>query len=452
MKSPRPVRRHFSIETLESRTVLAGSVAASVSEGLLTITGDNSNNSLAIYAGDVAGEVILAGATEDGTAANHTLVNGQVEPVTLEGVTGIRLDLQGGDDTVVATNLNLAGDLTALEGSGNDRLFLFGNTPGAPLIDLNGEGALQYGAVRVGGLVDVQGGAGNDLLRVVNAEVGGSLSYAGEAGNDRFVAGGNLSRNSIGGSLTLAMGQGDDSIFSIGQKVAGDVIVDDSLATTRGHVEFRNLRAGGDVTVTASPVNDVVALEGATIHADDVVINTGGGDDQVLVGLAALNSLSVETGTGDDTAIVRNLTVDTLIRVNTGADEDIVAVVSVVTDQLRVATGSGKDRIIVQFSDLNAIDAFFSTGYNDDVVDISHSTFSNLRVNAGDGADTLRLEGVTASQLFEYDGGPGVDAFYYSGQNQLSNKDVNNVDDDYDRDEDAADFDGGDTDGDGDED
>ncbi len=111
MPLARPARRSLRLETLEDRQVLSGMVSAVVQDGNLTITGNAAPNEIAIYAGDNPGEILIAGATTTGDASGNTVVNGSHAPVLLTGVTGnIAVNLAGGDDRVVVTNVNLAGN------------------------------------------------------------------------------------------------------------------------------------------------------------------------------------------------------------------------------------------------------------------------------------------------------------------------------------------------------
>ena len=96
-----------SIEIMEQRLFLSGSVLASVVHGNLTIRGNAAANSIVVdQAGLTAGQVRVSGAA--GTA-----INNQNAPVILSGITGgVSVRMGAGVDSVTLTNLSLPGNVT----------------------------------------------------------------------------------------------------------------------------------------------------------------------------------------------------------------------------------------------------------------------------------------------------------------------------------------------------
>src|SRR5438874_387391 len=108
-------------ESLESRLALAGNVTAALFAGGLLITGDNSANAILVEQVD---------ADSFRVTGLGTRVNGSFSPQQIDGVvTGIGIDMLGGNDAVTLRNLTVPGEgLGIVLGSGNDTLVLTGVT------------------------------------------------------------------------------------------------------------------------------------------------------------------------------------------------------------------------------------------------------------------------------------------------------------------------------------
>src|SRR4051812_21859695 len=107
-------RRFSPLETLESRTLLSGSVLVSVVGGNLIVRGDNAANVIVMdQTGLPAGQVRIPG--DLGTS-----INNQPLPVVLSGITrSATIKMLGGADTVTLSNMVLPGALTVSDhGSG----------------------------------------------------------------------------------------------------------------------------------------------------------------------------------------------------------------------------------------------------------------------------------------------------------------------------------------------
>jgi hypothetical protein len=389
-------------------------VGAVLTGDTLTITGDDASNQIAIYAGETEGEVIVAGGTDDD---GDTLVNDAAEPATFTGVTNIVLELAGGDDTAVITNLDLAGNLTADLGDGDDQLLINGavqdtdddeddddeideddEDDAASLIDLNGDEELVTGPVSIGGDVSVTGGDGSDLLSINDA--------------------------TIGGSLTADMGAGDDSVVIVTSDITGDVTVDDTEALRKSKVTLSDVTVGGDVTLTLSDKADQIWLRDVTVGTETdggiVSIDAADGNDSVaLRGLSAAE-LTVQTGDGSDRVRVRDAEVTGAIDVDLGTGHGAITVANSTAESLDITSTSTSRGVKVRLSNVEAVDAVLTLGDGNDQVDISGSDFETLAVSLAGGRDRLKLRGNNVTTTTTLDGGDGQDRLQKLKRNTLA--------------------------------
>src|SRR5436190_16531346 len=102
-----------SLERPESRSMLAGDVLAALVAGNLQITGDASDNNIAVQ--QLAGgnwQVSGIGTTINGAAANFATA----------GVNSISINLNGGNDTLNLHTGSVAGAVSVIAAAGNDNL------------------------------------------------------------------------------------------------------------------------------------------------------------------------------------------------------------------------------------------------------------------------------------------------------------------------------------------
>jgi len=410
-------------------------VGAVLEGDTLTITGDDANNQIAIYAGDTAGDVIVAGGTDDD---GETLINDTADPATFTGVTNVVLDLKGGDDTAVVTNLDLSGDLTADLGDGDDQLVINGtaqNADGddddgeeidddseddaASIITLNGNAELVAGAVSIGGDVSVTGGAGSDSVVASSATVAGDVTIDGEDGRDLL----SISDATIGGSLTANMGAGDDSVAVVSSDITGDVTVDDIEAFSRSSVMLRDVTIGGDVTLTLSDKADRVSLRNLTAGTDAgggaVSIDTAAGNDKVSIRNLTAADLSVLAGGGVDRVQLRGSDIAGDAAIDLGTDYGAVSVTGSTADSLDITSTSTSRGVQVRLSNVEAVDAVLTLGGGNDLLAISGSDFETLAADLGAGRDTLLLRSNDVSTTTTLNGGDGQDRLLKLKRNTL---------------------------------
>lgn len=264
-------RNPLSFESLEPKQLLAGDVTVSMVGGNLSVRGDDAANQIAITAGTAANSLVIQGL--EGTTVTMA---GSTTPAPATGleVSGVRgivtVNMQGGDDSVSISDVQLRRGLTVATGAGNDDV------------------TLEH--VSVGGLLNVATGAGDDTV-----QIGPATPAASDAAPSV----------KAGLAIDLLLGDGADHAVVNNASAPGAIIVGggdgaDQIAM-HGVRSTALLARGGD-----DDAADTIDVSGAKAVA--AVIGAGGGDDHVKVADAALTSLNVVLGAGNDQLSLRGVT------------------------------------------------------------------------------------------------------------------------------------------------
>ena len=178
--------RRLSVERFEDRTMMAGDVAVALEGSLLNIQGDDLANQVNVVQ-QANGNVVISGLAGTGTTINGlpslTLVN--------PSLSALDVRMNGGNDTLIIRRLAVGTDMN---------------------IDM---------------------GAGNDIARVFDANVGVNASIKGESGFDRAL----ISGGQFGGDVFIEQGIGASTSevrnTSVGTNLT--IIADDAMDTVRAH-------------------------------------------------------------------------------------------------------------------------------------------------------------------------------------------------------------------------
>jgi Ca2+-binding RTX toxin-like protein len=273
---------------LERTTTMATNASFSPGAGLLSVFGDNIDNTIAASR-DAAGAILINGDAVPVTGGQPTVANTQL----------IQIFGQGGNDTISLDETNGAlpgaqlfggnGNDTLTGGSGND--LLFGGAGNDTLLGKGGDDQLF-------------GGDGNDTL------IGGTGNdqMFGGAGNDRMIwnpgEGTDLMEGGDGNDTAEVNGGNGSEVFTIGangSRVRFDRISPAPFSLDIGTTENFVLNMnGGDDVFTAG--NGLASLINLTVDGGDGndTITGGDGNDRLLGG----NGNDVITGgRGNDTLL-----------------------------------------------------------------------------------------------------------------------------------------------------
>ena len=212
------------------------------------------------------------------------------------------------------------------------------------------------------------------------------------------------------------------------QLLAGDVLVN----VVRGDLLIRGDAEGNEIAVTAGaePGTYVVAgLNGTTVHQEgqtpatevrvsgvrnDVRIGLGEGNDSVsMVDARVAGSVSIHTGAGDDEVTVDQVAARGGLGIDTGEDNDTVSLGSEndtgatplgerdgalegalrIRKGIRVNLGNGNDTLTLENAATH-VGIGVNGGLGDDSISASGTSATVLAVLGGDGTDTISLNEV----------------------------------------------------------
>jgi hypothetical protein len=225
-----------------------GNVAVSVTEGRLSVVGDDDANGIELSMGGERGAIVVTGI--DGTVVNE----GASAAVT--GVRTIRIDMKAGRDSVALQDVDLERRLRVQLGPDRDTFVLKGG--------------------RVQGGVALNGGRkGGDEVTVEDARIGGRLVLA--TGRNRDVI--TVRNVSIGGGLDVRSGEGNDTILVDHTAVdSGETDMDTGSGDDR--LEVVDVDFGDDAEVDLGDGDDDLRVEDCDFDGE-VDADGGDGDDEL---------------------------------------------------------------------------------------------------------------------------------------------------------------------------
>ena len=455
--------RRLAVECLEERIAL-GSISAVVAGGVLTITGGPEADQFTLDDNAMeAGEVSIVPWT-------GTLVNGQAAPLTVAGVTGIKMALGDGDDHATLYGITIPKDVQIDAGSGTNSVEVLNRT----MI----RGSLTVKSTVAGGGVDVSldtsavlhdvtisAKSGVQTVALVDSAVEGNVSM--KIGKLEGYGGYYINGSTILGSVSLAIGQGyhvlgsqsTDSIpFRIQDSIVGPIKVQarggdysfafidsatlewkpNGISITYGAGDAYTYIGGtsvvnGPVTVKTGGASDLwntiwdteFTVEGGPRIAGKVSVTNFDSDDTVTITDSdLLMGLSISNGTGDATVLIRGSRIgwspDRVYasRISSGTmgwgfEDDLADVTLADTyfGPLTVSTGTEDATVSL---DTIGVDGKLSvtTGSADDWVYLSNSEIvKGLSLKTGAGADNVHINhsGYGETGLFSIDAGAGND-------------------------------------------
>ncbi|MBL8888523.1 MAG: hypothetical protein JNL67_00995 [Planctomycetaceae bacterium] len=245
-------------------------VQAALEGELLVVTGDDLANAITISR-NIAGDVFVTG-------RNGTTINGLPSVRFRQAVlNSVEVLMNGGNDNVVVQNLIINNDLYLNLGDGSDTL-LSGSNP-----------------TTVGGNLSVEGGMGNDVIRLTGWSVGSDVYLDGQIG----------SLNCVLTGLTVGFG-----LFVIGDDTRDVISVN---GCTSG--DFASIQAkGGSDSVTVTSYAGWGLMIGTDAGADTIALSS----------VATLEDISITTGTENDSVKMTNVSSQKNIVASLDAGNDLL--------------------------------------------------------------------------------------------------------------------------------
>jgi len=380
--------RRVRFEFLEQREMLAGDVKAAVSAGgILTLTGDFQDNSIVVT------QVSPNRFSVQPLAFNGaTSVNGSnstfITPVG-KTITGVTINMDGGNDRVVLKNMSILGDLKIQLDGGKAS----GQTD-----------SLTMQNVSVDGATTVNSGNGNDSITISNCsfDVGGSgtdLKISTGTGRDTVRIQGSKFTN----DLKVGTGGENDTVIISGVQVGHNATV--TTAGGNAQISFTHSSVGQsgkkstDTLLLDAEDGANATIQVADINANFLTVDTGTGKSKVTIdrvtvqkdmNFEAVGSSPGDPNSGDDSLKITNSGFGGDLIIDTGAGDDSVTLDNVsVTGGLYLFTQDGSDKVSINRlgAGLAKIDLFSE---NDSML-ICNSIIADLTANGGSGTDSLTL-------------------------------------------------------------
>jgi len=275
-------RKFLHLEELESRRVLAGNVSASVSDGNLSIAGDDASNQILVTRNADLSVTI--------TSLDGTTINGQAGPITLANARDdLAVNMAGGDDVIrfagsVDLLFRMYGNANIVLGSGNDELGMSnfsvwrdlavnagsGNDRIIGTRDYIGGSPSAGWGLRVGETTVINTEDGNDEVRLKDGEFM-NVFTVNTGSNDDLLS---ICQSRFRDALVLSGGVGGDDLYSNGNTFEGRV-------SMSGWELADNTSCGPPINPGPTPSNQapVAANDAATLlEGANSVINVAAND------------------------------------------------------------------------------------------------------------------------------------------------------------------------------
>jgi hypothetical protein len=415
-------RRRLALEPLDGRIVPNGTVVASLSAGVLTLTGDADENviqDLLVTAGGVT-------ITPDANTQINTAATGTAVPLT-GPVTSIKVDLGGGADSLSidgTSPFSVSGPVSLILGDGNNTLNLVttGKITLGGLTVTGGDGtdtvAIQGAAgSTIGGTAKFTYGPGVSTTTFDTIAFGGVNLTAGDAAG--IGTGNTVTSNNVTVAKTFQASMANsfpsDVDFNAstigGLKVAGQSVDSVMTATTvNGNISYKagyscdiqadGLTVTGNVALTAPNPNIEATGAGTTIGKNLSLSGTGW--TNVLFSTNTLSEVkggvTVKGGWyNDNFEADGNFKVDKNVSLSlNGGDNSVIlgdnSSAVTILGNVSIKTGDGNDQVTFDQAAVSGTVAMKLAGGADGLTVEDGSTFAKtFQADLGNGDDTITM-------------------------------------------------------------
>ncbi|WP_375473913.1 DUF4347 domain-containing protein [uncultured Nostoc sp.] len=343
---------------------------------------------------------------------------------TISAATSV--DTGAGDDYIEIANNNntvdsIAALLTVSGGEGQDYLTVNDSSDSdnstltltnSTIRGLDLTAGINYSQLE---MLDVLMGSGSDTVIVESTHQGISYISTG-AGSDT------VNVESISGETSVKLGAGNDTvnvgnINQLVDNISAALIVSGGMG-----IDSLNIDDSGDITNNTAILNDTLitgfGMNGEINYGnfESLDIIMGSGSDILSIESTHQQLTYIDTGAGDDTVNVENISGETNVKLGIGNDTVNVGNLNQLVDDISatliVSGGTGNNTLNIDDSgdtkDNTAIlNDTLVTGFGMNG-EINYGNFENLNINLGSGSDILSIES-THQQLTYIDTGAGDD-------------------------------------------
>lgn len=395
--------------------------------GHVTITDTAGGNDSVVFSNTTANRTlsISLGAGDDSLQVSGTQFNA--------GVTGgaMSVALDDGNNTLTIDNtvdFRANAGFSATAGVGSNTFNITPNT----LVVGGTFGITTTGTAEVPTIIPATLQTVN-ISPVATGQVGSHFTLSGTNGNHAFTVQGGTGAFTIGGTLSVGAGVGNDSLSVANLDITSTTVFDlgggnNSLTHTGGNLSAPTIRWGAASGGSAG--NDTLNFSGtslATTGTSGFALNLGNGTNVVNFNSGTVSlgggTTAINGGTGSDSLTIAGTSFaagGTLsLALSDGANTVDISTASLTSNALSYSGGTGIDMFGISGTSTNAALSSLSvtTGAGNDTVNLGGSALtttsaSGFTVNLGDGTNVLNFNSGTfgfAGGTSSISGGSGQD-------------------------------------------
>lgn len=305
----------ITIEILENRIAPAAVVTVDLTNGLLTLSGDDGDASVILTAIDATH---LAVTTGTDTTFSYKGDPGLSSLILDVPVKALDATFGSGSDSLSLHGADFKGDISIHLGDGATNAVTLDSVTAKGLVVEGGVGTDSVTTIGSGlalkgsASFDVKGGDNAVALGGMNLIVGGDFVYTGSTGKDSVVL---SSKVAIKGKLEIDLQGAEGTVAALGASIAVgktfEISAEEALTGEAVNVALfaPAITIGGDLQITTGAGNDVIAnltLGGKTSIKGNVAIDAGDGNDSATLFLYGGKSKGVviDGGDGDNSMII----------------------------------------------------------------------------------------------------------------------------------------------------
>lgn len=325
------------------------------------------------------------------------------------GTTGVssvtRLVTRSGADEIIVTSTGASSGLDINTGTEADVVTIESTGTGSvgEIRLAAGEDVANIRSTAATSFLDVLAGTDNDTINVSSAADGDQIEPGGSrTGN----LDGLLGTLCVHGNSNVPTPTTSESVTAKGMLISVDLPIGDTLNLIDESSVSNNV-------YTLSPSQfQRVGLPGITYNAIETLdIQTGSGNDDVSVSLTRVTTTtSISTGQGNDSLSIQNTGDGSALLIAAGDQNDSVSVTTTGQSSVtRIATAAGDDGVLVSTTG-DASGLAMDVGIGGDIATlVSTGMTSASAVLLGDGDDVANIRGSSIDSVVDLSAGTGTD-------------------------------------------
>jgi hypothetical protein len=362
-----------SFQSVANLSINFGTPGANFGADSLVLSKLNLGGSVHITAGN-GNTFIGIGDFDNSTQQVDAAANSYLGAVSLAA--GLTVNMGSGTNTILTNHAVFRSatgqSLTITSGSGQNT-YAFHNSAiqGAATFADTGSVNLTFDNTTAGQVTDTSG-SGNSTFTFTHSSI---VWY----GTSITTSGGNDAANFnwfTGGSLSLALGSGTDQV------TATNCAITDFTNITGGQgadtVSLSGYKTGSLNVNLGSEANTLSLTWVTIVNAAALTAGTGTEADIVMLTHVTAGSLAMNTGAGDDQVVLKTVSVNKGTSIDTGAGDDLVAIDGFSAAELQLTLESGHDYAFFEYAWVGGTATIDGGDGVNEFANIAGNTFGNL--------------------------------------------------------------------------